>query len=95
MIPKNSKVWTTLANACETPGAFLKAVASLRGETHSSLSKKLGTSAAYVTMAFNNKPIPAEKACYNIAMILNIDPYLLNRVCSDYRMKKIIEKKEK
>lgn len=92
---KNSKVWQTLADSCETPGDFIRAVMMLRDETTVSLGEKLGTTSANISMSCVAGHEPGVKMCYNLAMALNIDPYLLNRKCQDYKMKQIIEQNQK
>ena len=94
MITKNSKIWSALADDCETPGQFIKAVMSIKGENSASLGKKLGTSAAYVLMTTSNKSVPNYEACVNFAKVLDIDPYLLGKVCMNYKIKQILEKDE-
>lgn len=94
MISKNAKLWTYLANECETPGEFIRYVMNLRNENSITLGEKLGTTPSYISMVINNKSFPGIDACYKYAKALNIDPYLLARVASDYKMKKIIEENE-
>lgn len=91
---KNSKVWQDLAVAAETPADFLRAVMNLRDENTVSLGKKLGTTPANISMALVENHEPSTKMCYSLAVALDIDPYLLNRVCQDYKMKKVIEQNQ-
>ena len=94
-LKKNSKIWQTLADSCESPTDFIRAVMALRNETPVSIGEKLGTTAANIQMALVPKHEPGVRLCYNLAMILDIDPYLLHRVCQDSRMKRIIEENQK
>ena len=93
MIQKNDKVWSQLAKACETPAQYIRAVMSLRHENTVTLASKLQTSKAYVrALRSESYEPPSLAACYKIANALNLDPYILNKVCQDYKMKKYIEK---
>ena len=93
MIQKNSVIWSQLEKACETPAQFIRAAMSLRHENVATLAKKLQTSKAYVgTLRSESYEPPSLAACYKIANALNLDPYILNKVCQDYKMKKYIEK---
>ena len=90
---KNSKVWTALAEASETPKEFIKSVMRLRGESAATLAKKMNHTKEYVLVATNSTL--GIEACLNFATALDIDPYLLCRVLYEYKMKCLIEKREK
>ena len=94
MIRKNSKIWSVLANDCETPGEFIRSVMLLRNENSITLGKKMGTSSSYINMTTGNQCVPDYKACVNFAKALYIDPFLLGKVCMDYKIKQILEKDE-
>ena len=51
---KNSKVWTALAEASETPKEFIKSVMRLRGESAATLAKKMNHTKEYVLVATNS-----------------------------------------
>ena len=90
-IRRNSKAWKAIADACETPGDFIGAVMRIRGYTCSSLARELNVSSVYINMTLNNSPAPATKACLKIATVLNVDPFLLARMSSDFQMKQLIK----
>lgn len=91
---KNSKVWIALAEASENPSDFIRSVMQLRGETPTTLAEKMNHTPMYVSVALANKTIGVT-GCLNFATALNIDPYLLCRVLYEYKMKCLIEKREK
>lgn len=93
-LKKNSKIWQSLADSCESPADFIRAVMALRNETTVSLGEKLGTTAANIKMALVPKHEPGVRLCYDLAMVLGIDPYLLHKVCQDAKMKRIIEQNQ-
>ena len=90
----NPKVIRVLAEECESPGEFLFAVAAIRHISKTKFSQIMGTTEAYISMAFNDKCSFGTKACLKFAKALDIDPYLLASVASKYAIKKEIEKNE-
>ena len=93
-IKRNAKIWAALAESCDTPGYFIKCVMALRNENAVSLSKKLNTTPAYVAMVAGDKCAVGFKACIRIANVLDIDPYLLARIWTDYSIRKLINKEK-
>ena len=90
----NSDLWKALADACESPGEFIRCILALKRETPRTLGEKMGVSRAYIRMIRNDTCPLAQQGCYNIAKALDIDPYLLAGINARYKMKKYIEQNE-
>lgn len=90
----NPDIWKALVDACDSPGEFIRCVLALKRETPKTLGSKMGVSRSYVQMVRNNTCTLGIQACYNFAVALEIDPYLLASISSKYQMKKFIEQNE-
>lgn len=56
------------------------------------LAAKLGTTDKYVrVMIYWNAYPPSSTLCYKLAKALDVDPYEMGRVVSDYKIRKLIE----
>jgi len=87
-------VQKALADACETPGEFIRCVMTLKKLSPKSLSEKMGVTNTYVRMIRNDHCPLANQGYYNFAKALEINPYLLASVGSRYKMKQFIEEHE-
>lgn len=89
----------TLMKEAENPKAFIYSVMALQGQTTREVSKLAGMSTAhfYVLMHVieSGKGSTGAETCERIAIALDIDPYILYRVISDYNWKCFIDGKRK
>lgn len=76
-----------------SPGQFIKYYMWRNHIKYKQLADKMGTTAKYIrVMVHINTLSPI--TCYKVAKALNIDPYELGRITSDYKIRKIIEKEK-
>lgn len=84
----------SIADCVSSPGEFLTKIMAIDGIGDPDLAKKLNTSVAYINMVTSNYNIIGTKAAYRFAKALDINPFVLNRLGADYRMRECIEQKE-
>ena len=93
MIRKNSKLWDYLAKESDSPASFLRSAMRIQGVTAEQMGKESGTTRDNVNMYTykGTKHLPGTELCLRFATQLNLDPFILNRLVADYKMKKLIE----
>ena len=86
------KLVKALEEQYSSPGEFIKCIMHIEGMSMAELARRLGTTEPYVALTVMNRSVPSIKAVVKFADVLGIDPYLLNRICSDYKLKTYLEK---
>ena len=94
MISNKSKLWIELAKECDTFGEFLKKVLAIRNLDYDKVAEGLQTSRQDICNVANNRSNISVTRVYNLSKTLNIEPYMLNRIVADYKMKDLINKTE-
>lgn len=91
MVDKSSKLWLELAKSYDTFGEFLKKALYLQNISYETLSNDLECSHQYICNICNGSNISITM-CYKISKILKIDPYILGKIWSDYKIKELLNK---
>ncbi len=85
----------SLIKASTTPGELICKAMDYRKVDVNEFAKRLGSTVQYVQILRRNERVPAKRACLSIAKALDLNPIDLNRFCSDYGMKQLIEQEER
>ena len=88
----NKKLIKSIADCCESPGEFITAIMALKGLNCEDVSKIKGCTPIYITQIKHNLVGMSAKICLELSEIFDIDPYILGRLNSDYKLRKLIEK---
>lgn len=93
---KNSKVWELLVKDSDSPADFIKCAIRLRNLTGVEFADKMGITKQHYHVMMHHLKIGdgiGASMCLRIALVLDIDPYLVGRVVIEFRIKKLLENK--
>ena len=89
----SKRLQKVLSEETNSPGEYLKAILSLKKISARERALKLNCSSTYIINITNNHDICGVASVLKISETLDIDPYIFNKVCYDYKLRKLIENK--
>ena len=93
---KNSKVWELLVKDSDSPADFIKCAIRLRNLTGSEFADKMGITKQHYSVMMHHLKIGdgiGASMCLRIALVLDIDPYLVGRIVMEFKIRKLLENK--